>query len=338
MDEEKPEQMHKTIAVVAGGYSGEYVVSVESARTIRQHLDPALFVSYTVMITREEWVCLFDDGSQAVVDKNDFSVMRHGKRLEFDCAFITIHGPPGEDGRLQAYFDLLGIPYTTSAVLPSALTANKYFCLMMASHLGLQVAPSVRIRREEKVQVAAMLEKTGLPVFVKPNKGGSSLGTSFVREEEKLLPAMALAFEHDDEVLVEAFVPGTELTCGAIRQNGKVRVLPPTEIVSKTQAGFFDFEAKYTQGAADEITPARVPPALIRQVQEATAFMYDKLELCGMVRVDFIYDGKRLVFLEINTTPGMAATSIVPQQAAMEGISITELFTIVIQEALQTGR
>lgn len=324
----------KNIALVAGGFSGEYVISIESARMIKQNIDPGLFNVFTIVISKSKWAFLDDAGQEHPVDKNDFSIQIQGRKITFDCAFITIHGTPGEDGKLQGYFELLGIPFTTSGLLASALTFNKYFCNQMVAHWGFPVARSVKLVRGLPLSREAVSTRVSLPVFVKPNKGGSSLGTSFIRSEEHLLPAIETAFEHDNEVLVEEYLEGTELTCGVFRQQGQVRALPVTEIVSKTEARFFDFKAKYTKGAADEITPARISAGLTRQIQQTSALLYEKFELKGLARIDFIFSKDILYFLEANITPGMAETSIVPQQAAIEGIPITELFTIVIQEAI----
>ena len=326
--------MKKNIALVAGGDSGEYVISIESAKMIKRNIDPSLFEVYTIVIHKKKWSYLDDQGEEHPVDKNDFSIIHEGRKVVFDCAFITIHGTPGEDGKLQGYFELMGIPYTTSGLLPSALTFNKFFCNQMVAHWGIPVARSAKFSRGQTPGLEEVLEKVQLPVFVKPNKGGSSLGTTFVRESNELLQAIETGFEHDDEVMVEEYLEGTELTCGAFRKDQKVRVLPVTEIVSKTEARFFDFKAKYTKGAADEITPARISEELTARVQDTTKFLYEKLELKGLARIDFIYSKGRLFFLEANITPGMAETSIVPQQAAYEGIAIRELFTIVIREAM----
>ncbi len=327
----------KNIALVAGGDSGEYVISVESARMIRKNLDPDLFSVYLIFIRGIEWVHVDDEENAWPVDKNDFSISPGGKVVQFDGVFITIHGTPGEDGKLQGYFDLLKIPYTTAGLLPSAITFNKYYCNALVAQFGIPVAKSVKVG--QKFSTPEILQGIVLPVFVKPNKGGSSLGTTFVKEPSELEQAVRLALEHDDEVLVEEYIEGIELTCGAFSFEGNVRILPVTEIVSKTSARFFDFEAKYTPGAADEITPARIPADVTDLVQERTRQLYHQLGMQGLCRMDFIYDGTLLYFLEVNVTPGMSATSIVPQQAEVAGISIRDLFTMIVQDALtRSGR
>lgn len=330
--------MQKNIALVAGGDSGEYVISVNSAAIIRKSLDKSKFKVFLVLISGKKWVFLDDNNTEHPVDKNDFSIRVDGQKVLFDCALITIHGTPGEDGKIQGYFELLGIPYTTSGLLQSSLTFNKYFCNAIVSHWGVTVARSVKYFRGRVPGVEQVLKEVSLPVFVKPNKGGSSLGTTFVKDQQSLKQAMELCLEHDDEVLIEEYIEGTELTCGAYMREGELLVLPVTEIVSKTEAKFFDYKAKYTQGAADEITPARIPDALTQQVQETTAYLYKKLELKGVCRLDYIHGPKGLYFLEANITPGMSERSIVPQQAAHVGISLEQLFSDVLEETMSGNR
>ena len=301
---------------------------------IKMNIDRKLFDVYTILIGRHQWVCVMDDGSEFSVDKNDFSVDIHGMKLHFDCVFITIHGSPGEDGLLQGYLELLGIPYTTSGLLPSALTFNKHFCSIVARHFGMHVAGSVKFLPGMEIDPDQLLESLGLPVFVKPNKGGSSLGNSLVEDKSGILPAIKLAFEHDNEVLVEEYIQGQELTCGVYLREGKPFALPVTAIRSKSGVDFFDFKAKYTKEAAEEITPAPIPVELTRKVRETTAMLYEKFEMKGMARIDYIYSNGQLYFLEINVTPGMSETSIVPQQAAVEGITVTDMFTAVIEGAM----
>ncbi len=328
----------KNIALVTGGDSGEYVISMKSAGMIRDNLDKELFNVYTVLICKNKWVCFLEDGREAPIDKNDFSVQMGAGSLSFDCVFITIHGTPGEDGKLQAYFELLDIPYTTAGVLASALTFNKYFCNQVVQNLGYPVPLSVKLQKNRDHSFAELMSQIKLPVFVKPNEGGSSLGMSLVRDEESLLPAIKLAFEHDHTVLVEEYLDGVELTCGVFRYEGIVRALPVTEIISKTAARYFDFEAKYTPGAADEITPARISTALADKVKNVSVELYEKLDLFGLVRFDYIHCRNTLYFIEVNVTPGMTETSLVPQAAAVEGISNKELFTMLIMEAINYSR
>jgi D-alanine-D-alanine ligase len=329
--------MKRNIAVVAGGDSGEYVISMKSARTIKANIDPEKYLVYTILISQKKWVFLDDHGSEHPVDKNDFSIAPEGKKILFDCAFITIHGTPGEDGKLQGYFDLLGIPYTTSGLLPSALTFNKFFCNRQVAGWGIPTARSMKINARDPLNLKEVFQKVTLPVIVKPNKGGSSLGTSLVRDEKDLARAVEMALEHDDEALVEEFIKGIELTCGVFRQQGKAVALPVTQIISKSEALFFDYTAKYTAGASDEITPAPIPEVLTKRVQSTSLMIYQNLELRGMARIDYIYSNDILYFLEVNITPGMTEASIVPQQAVIHGMTIKDLFTIVIEEAISAG-
>lgn len=324
----------KNIALVAGGYSGEYVISVNSAGVIEKNIDPERFSVFTIMISGNSWEYFREDGSRGEVDKNDFSILWGGEKITFDCALITIHGTPGEDGKLQGYLDMMGVPYTTSGQLASSVTFNKHFCNTLAASWGMHVARSVKFFSKNNPSEADILAKVTLPVFIKPNKGGSSLGTTFVKSAKDLLPAVKSCLEHDDEVFIEEFIDGIELTCGVYRRKGEVIALPVTEIVSKTQARFFDYEAKYTKGAADEITPARVSAEITKLVQNTTVFLYEKFELRGICRLDYIYSNDKLYFLEANITPGMSERSIVPQQAEYVGISLRQLFTEVLEEAL----
>jgi D-alanine-D-alanine ligase len=328
----------KNIALVAGGDSGEYVISVNSASVISKNLPSELFEVFTIMIKGSNWIYINENGQEKQVDKNDFSIVWDGEKVNFDCALITIHGSPGEDGKLQGYFDMLKIPYTTSGQLACSVTFNKFFCNSLADYWGVKIARSAKFSHSDDLSSENILSKVNLPVFVKPNKGGSSLGTSFVMKEDDLMPAVKACLEHDDEALVEEFIDGTELTCGVFRRKGELIVLPVTEIVSKSDAKFFDYQAKYTKGAADEITPARISQEVTQLVQKTTAFLYEKFELKGVSRLDFIYSKNGLYFLEANITPGMSERSIVPQQAAYIGISLRELFTDIINEAIRTAR
>jgi D-alanine-D-alanine ligase len=328
--------MKKNIALIAGGDSGEYVISVNSAAVIKRNLDADLYNVFTILITGKNWIFLDDKGNEFPVSKDDFTITVNGKTVTFDCALITIHGTPGEDGKLQGYLDMMQIPYTTSGQLACSITFNKYFCNTLARHWGVKVARSAKFAKQQDITLSHVLAKVDLPVFVKPNKGGSSLGTSFVKTEDDLLACIENCLNYDDEALVEEFIEGTELTCGVYRRRGEIIVLPVTEIVSKTDAKFFDYKAKYTVGAADEITPARINNEITRLVQETTAMLYDKFELKGVCRLDYIYSKGSLYFLEANITPGMSERSIVPQQAAHIGITLSALFTDLIEEAVNS--
>ncbi len=327
----------KNIALLTGGDSGEYVISMKSSKMIRENLDKGLFSVYTILIHKGKWVFVDNDGSEWPVDKNDFSIHLKGQKVLFDCVFITIHGTPGEDGKLQAYFELLRIPYTTADVLASALTFNKYYCNLIVRQLGYPVPRSVKLVKGRAYSVEDVIDELGLPLFVKPNEGGSSLGMTFVKSAFALQPAIGHAFEHDRIVLVEEFIKGVELTCGVFMHDQHVHALPVTEIISKTAARYFDYEAKYTPGAAEEITPARISPELTKRVQDVSVQLYEQLDMFGLVRFDYIFNKTKdlLYFIEVNVTPGMTETSLVPQAAAVAGITNKELFTMLIEEALR---
>ena len=325
------------IALVAGGDSGEYVISVQSAKVLHQTIDPELFDVYPIHIKGRKWQYVDAEGHLFDVDKNDFSILLPQGKVNFDLAFITIHGTPGEDGKLQGYFDLIGLPYSTSGQLACALSFNKFFCNRAVKSFGISTAHSIKLKKEEIEQTDRVLNEVRLPFFVKPNQGGSSLGTSRVDEASQLKSALQAAFEHDTEVLIEEMISGTELTCGVYKQNGKIMTLPVTEIVSKSQSAFFDYEAKY-KGLSEEITPARISETLSLKIQELAKTVYEKLELRGVARIDFIYNGLEPVFLEANITPGMSQASIVPQQAQVAGYSFREFMTILLQEALSFSK
>ena len=324
--------MKKHIAILAGGDSSEFPVSMNSAKTIREHLDQEKYHVYLVVVRGKEWKVEREGEESVPVNKDDFSITLEGSHVRFDCAFIIIHGTPGENGVLQGYFETLRIPYTTSGVMASSLTFNKLFSKRYITRFDVHVSRYHFLRQGEAYDPAPILEKTGLPCFVKPNRGGSSFGVTKVTRREELEGAIEKAFEEDYEVLVEEYLEGTELTCGLIKSGGKEWVFPPTEIVSKKE--FFDYEAKYTKGMADEITPARIPEALDRQVRELSSRIYDLFDCRGIVRIDYIYAHERLYFMEVNTIPGMSAASIVPQQIEAYGKSLQEIFSLAVEDAI----
>ncbi|MDR0798934.1 MAG: D-alanine--D-alanine ligase, partial [Dysgonamonadaceae bacterium] len=255
----------KNIAVVAGGYSSEIVISLKSAQGIVSFLDPERYEIYTVLITKEKWIVRLDSNTEIPVDKNDFSFTVSGRKIIFDFAYITIHGTPGENGLLQGYFDLLNIPYSCCSVEAAALTFNKFHCTHYLKVFGVPAADSICLRPDDPVDAEAIVTNLGLPVFVKPNDGGSSFGTSKVTTVGQLLPAVAAAFQEGKEVIIERFLPGTEVTCGCYKVKGKSVVFPVTEVVSKNE--FFDFDAKYNPDSVEEITPARISEALTEEIQ-----------------------------------------------------------------------
>ena len=315
------------IAVVCGGYSGEAEVSMRSAAMVMEHIDLTLYSPVKIVIQKNRWFAEWK-GAEWEVNRNDFSVMLDGEIHQFDGAFIIVHGTPGENGLLQGYFEMLGIPYTTGDVLNMSITFNKKATTTFLKSLGFSVAESVVLYKNEEWNADSILQRVGLPCFVKPNNGGSSIGTSKVKELGQLMPAIEKAFKEDGQVIIESFLNGTEVTCGVIQWEGKVQALPMTEIVSENE--FFDFEAKY-KGKSHEITPARIDKALFEEIQNLSEKIYIQLKCRGMIRVDFIiHDGLPHV-VEVNTVPGFSAASIIPQQAACVGIDKTALITAVIR-------
>ncbi|NLR80453.1 D-alanine--D-alanine ligase [Chitinophaga eiseniae] len=328
--------MKKNIALVAGGYSGEYVISVQSAVTIENNLDSSKYNVYKIIITKDSWGYTAADGTIVEVDKNDFSLTVQGNKITFDAVFIGIHGTPGEDGRLQGYFEMLGIPFTSCGMVTSAVTFNKSFCNKIVDALNVvNVSKSVHIFRDQPYNTTDILQQLRLPVFVKPAEGGSSIGMSKVKTAEELPSAIDKAFKEDAQVLIEEFIKGRELTIGLYRENGAITVLPITEIVSSKE--FFDYEAKYTPGVSNEITPAPVSDEITRKVQEIATILYNKLNCKGITRVDFIYEegtGK-LFFLEINTMPGQSENSLVPQQVRAAGKTLKEFYGVLLEESMK---
>ncbi len=321
------------IALIAGGYSGESTISVKSAGVIMQNIDTARFQVYLISITPKKWTCLHSN-SEFPVDKNDFSVSIQNRKIIFDSAFIMIHGTPGEDGLLQGYFDMLGIPYTSCNSTVSSVTFNKYFCNHVIRSLGgVNVARSCIIPVNLPFDLNEIASEVGFPCFVKPNAGGSSIGTTKVHKKDELQAAIDIALKEDDEVMIESFIQGREITCGVIRSRDMLISLPLTEVRSKKE--FFDFEAKYDPALADEITPAPIDEALSARIRKLSEFYYDKLHCKGVVRFDYIINDNGIWFLEVNTIPGMSAESIVPQQARAYGWSYTELTTRIIEESLK---
>jgi len=325
--------MKKNIALFLGGDSAEAVISLKSAEQMLQHLDTELFNVYSVAVNGISWT--YTNNSEAIeVDKNDFSITVDGSRIRFDCAVPMIHGTPGEDGKLQAYFEMMRIPYTSCGVLASALTFNKHACKTYLDSLGVLFPKGKLIRKGEKVNASELCALLGLPCFVKPNNGGSSFGVTKIKSSGELSLALEAAFAEDiNEALVEEYIEGNEITCGLVKLGGEIVVFPITEIVSKKD--FFDVEAKYTAGMADEITPARICESLHSDCQTVSKAIYKHLNCKGIIRIDYIVRNGRLYFLEVNTIPGMSAASIIPKQVDVYGLTtIKELYTCLINEAI----
>lgn len=327
--------MKKTIALLTGGTTEEWVISVKSAATIAQNINSELYDVYKIMLNDHSWFYEPADSVRIEVDKNDFSITLNGRKIKFDGVFISIHGSPGEDGKLQGYFDMLNIPYTTCDAMTSALTMNKaYTKAIVAGIKNLHVAKSKQLFIELTIDVAAINADLNLPYFVKPNSGGSSIGMSKVTQNDKLATAIDLAFKVDKQILVEEFIQGREFTVGVVKLDGEIIVLPSTEVT--TQKEFFDFEAKYTPGVAVETTPANIRKETNLRIQKIAKNVYEKLNCRGVVRIDFILTGDEgdFFFIEINTVPGQTATSFIPQQVAAYGLSLKDFYTKLMQETL----
>ena len=325
--------MKKKIAIIAGGYSSEFGVSLKSAQGIRSFIDPERYEVFIVLLTNEKWIVQLDEKTEIPIDKNDFSWVCENRKIHFDFAYITIHGTPGENGLLQGYLDMMRIPYSSCGVLTSALTFNKYFCNQFLKNFGVRIADSVFLHKNDPWDSAIIQSKLGLPVFVKPNDSGSSFGVTKVTSANQLETAIAAAFKEGTDVLVERFLPGTEITCGCYKIKGKTTIFPLTEVVSKNE--FFDFDAKYNPNSAEEITPARISSQLTRDIQSLTSGIYDRIGAKGIIRVDYIISSDNgITMLEVNTTPGMTVTSFIPQQIKAAGLDIREVFTEIIENEL----
>jgi D-alanine-D-alanine ligase len=318
----------KTIAIVAGGDSSEFEISVKSAHEVSKTLS-SRYITYIIVIKGLNWYWEDQKGRYHNIDKNDFSLLHNDQKIKFDGVFVAIHGTPGENGLLQGYFDMMGIPYTSCNAFCSALTFNKQACKLFLKEYGITMADAVLIRKGDSSDLTGILKHIGLPCFVKPNDSGSSFGVTKVKKAEEFLPAIETAFKESNEVLVEAFMKGREVACGVVKTKNKTLVLPVTEIISKNE--FFDYEAKYTVGKSSEITPANMPASITDEIQSISLKVCNLLGTNGIVRVDFIVIGEKPYFLEINTVPGMTKESLVPQQAVASGITLEEFYSIAIE-------
>jgi D-alanine-D-alanine ligase len=319
----------KTIAIVAGGDSSEFEVSIKSANEVGRVLSSRYMV-YIIMIKGTNWYWEDSKGRYHNIDKNDFTLITDEYRIRFDGVFIAIHGTPGENGLLQGYFDMMGIPYTSCSSFCSALTFNKQATKLYLKEYKIRMSEAILIRKGEKIDIESIIKKTGLPSFVKPNDSGSSFGVTKVRQKEDLMAAIEKAFKESNEVMVETFMKGREVACGVVKTKNKNMVLPVIEIISKNE--FFDYEAKYTPGRSDEVVPADIPEKITSEIQRLSSHIYDLLGCKGIVRVDFIVVEDKPYFLEINTVPGMTAESLVPKEAAAAGISLEELYSMVVED------
>ena len=323
--------MKKNIAIIMGGYSSEYAISLKTGSVVYKHLDSELYNAYKVHIFKDKWVCVTTDEKEFPIDKNDFSVRIDDLKITFDCVFNAIHGTPGEDGYMQGYLELIGIPHTSCGMYQAALTFNKRDLLASLKPYGIKCATSYYVNAGDAIDEQAIVDKVGLPCFVKANKAGSSFGISKVYKMEELQNAIVIALKEDDEVIIESFLNGVEVSVGVINYKGKITVLPITEIVSEND--FFDYEAKYL-GQSQEITPARISPEMETKVRKVAKEVYEILKMEGFSRSEFIFKDNEPHLIEVNTVPGMTEESILPQQANAAGISLTELFGNAITLAL----
>jgi D-alanine-D-alanine ligase len=321
--------MMRTIAIVAGGDSSEYEISVKSAVGVANLLSPKYLV-YVIMIRGTNWFWEDQKGRYYNIDKNDFTLKTDEHRIRFDAVFIAIHGTPGENGLLQGYFDIMQIPYSSCNAFCSALTFNKQACKLYLKEYGIPMAKNIFFRKENQPDISSIIMQTDLPCFVKPNDSGSSFGVTKVKSKDELPAAIEAALNESNEVMIESFMDGREVACGVVKVKGKAVVLPVTEIISKNE--FFDYEAKYTPGKSDEVTPADMPEEITNEIQDLSSTIYDLLGCKGIVRVDFIIINEKPYFLEINTVPGMTEESLIPKQVKAAGIDLAELYSMVIED------
>ena len=323
--------MKRKIAIVAGGDSSENPVSLRSAATILEYMDKDKYEPYILEIEGKNWQVHVSENISAPVDRNDFSFTWQGKKTVFDYAYIIIHGTLGENGVFEGYLRLMRIPFSTCDVLPSALTFNKFVLNKTMKSCKVNVADSRRLRKGDKVDPDKIISKVGLPCFIKPTDGGSSFGTTKVKTREQIIPAVEEAFKENNEIMIESFMQGIEVTNGYFKTKKREVRLPVTEVVPKTD--FFDYDAKYN-GKVEEITPARIPDELRDRIQDLTAKIYDLLGCHGIIRNDYIItDGDKINLLEVNTTPGMTATSFIPQQIRAAGLNLTDVLTEIIEDS-----
>jgi D-alanine-D-alanine ligase len=321
------------VVLFMGGDSGEYEVSIASASQVKNNLDTEKYEVYPVLIRDGKWTYTASNGDLIPFDRNNHCLKIEQETVFFDCAFIAIHGTPGEDGKLQGYLEMAGIPYTTCDVTTSALTFNKYFSNDLALQYGVKVARTIILRRGDTWNTEQMVKEVGLPCFVKPNKAGSSVGVSKVYDTEEISIAIEKAFAEDDEVLVQQFIKGREMACGVFTLGGKIQVLPVTEVVSEND--FFDYQAKYTVGLASEITPAPISEEKSAECKRLTDYLYRKFNCKGVVRFDYFLVEDTWWFLEVNTVPGFSAESIIPKQAKAAGYQLKDFFGSLVEEALR---
>ena len=321
--------MVRNIALLTGGDSSEWQIALQGAENIGNALDRSRYTPYTIVLRNGHWTYTAPDGTKSELDRNDFTLPVAGRKIKLDYALIVIHGTPGEDGRLQGYLDMMGIPYSSCGFVSSVLTFDKAAYKRAVAGSGIHLAKEILLNKTSEIDPAAIVAELGLPLFVKPNASGSSFGVTKVKKQNELLPAITEAFKESDQVLMEEFIEGREISCGVMIAGGKEYIFPITELVCQSE--FFDYKAKY-QGFSNEITPADLPEAIRKEVNRLTLIAYKRLNCRGVVRIDFIVKGETPYMIEINTIPGMSSHSIIPQQAATMGMSLTELFNLIIDE------
>ena len=319
----------KNIALIAGGYSAEYEVSINSAQNIYAAIDEMRYNKYLVVITKDKWEVHYNN-EIFPIDKNDFSFTLENEKISFDFAYITIHGTPGENGLLQGYLAMLDIPHSTCDSFAASLTFDKYTCNHFLKQFNINIADSLLIRNKEQYTIDEINKAVGTPCFVKPNSDGSSFGISKVNTLNELQQALDKAFSYCNEVVVEKAINGLEFTCGAVKTSKEVIILPVTEIIPKNE--FFDFEAKYDPTMAEEITPARISNKLTKFLQDQTSMIYDTLKCNGIIRVDYIIENNIVYVLEVNTTPGMTSNSFIPKQVEASGRELKDVISLIIED------
>jgi D-alanine-D-alanine ligase len=323
--------MKKNIAIIMGGHSSEVDISLISGSVVYKHLDRTKYNPYSIHILQEKWVYVDDAKNEFPIDKNDFSVLLNGIKITFDCVFNAIHGTPGENGKILAYFELIGMKHTSAPFYQMALTFNKRDTLSVVKQYGVSVATSIYLNKGEQIDTSKIIDTVGLPCFIKPNNAGSSLGISKVYSAEEIITGIEKAYKEDSEILIESFLDGTEVSVGVIQYKGETKVLPITEIT--TDNDFFDYEAKY-EGKSEEITPARITEIEANKVRETAQKVYKILNMRGFSRSEYILINGEPYFLEINTVPGLTEKSLLPQQANEVNISLSDLFDNAIENAL----
>lgn len=325
----------KNIVLITGGESSEWKIALEGAKLVEKSLDRSKYNVYKIVLHDGRWCYTDDEGKVSELDRNDFTLNVKGVKIRPDYALILIHGTPGEDGRLQGYLDMMHVPYSSCGFVSSVLTFDKSACKRALHETGINLAREIVLNRHDRPDPEQIAATLGLPLFVKPNASGSSFGVTKVKRTEELLPAIEEAFKESDRVLIEEYIAGREISCGVMIAGGKEYIFPITELISENE--FFDYDAKY-KGLAKEVTPAQLPPDLVKKINRMTLDAYKALNCRGVVRIDFIVKGEDPYLIEINSIPGMSAHSIIPQQARQIGMSVSELYDIIIEDTYQSAK